>query len=145
MPTKIHHKSHYLWGKRAKLPKNQSFPQIMHFLGFSFMWCFIRYEAFRTSSFTISMIKFAAKLIKIEFGVIILKSPIFDQKFHPVIDFYVSWLTEFSFHKFLMITEKISHIFCIIRRWNGQNRAILTMSNLRLKILRFHAHGFSNV
>ena len=41
-----------------------------------------------------------------------------------------------------MITDKISHIFCVLRHRNSQNRAILTMCNLRLKILRFHAHGF---
>ena len=67
---------------------------------------------------------------------------IFELRFHTAFEFGDSRQAEFSFLSFLMITQEISHIFCVYRRWNRQNCSILSISNLRLTFLRFSENPF---
>ena len=68
---------------------------------------------------------------------------IFELRFHTAFEFGDSRQAEFSFLSFLMITQEISHIFCVYRRWNRQNCSILSISNLRLTFLRFSENPFT--
>ena len=54
----------------------------------------------------------------------------------------ISWQAEFSTCKFLIITQEISHIFCVSTCWNWQNCPIVTILNLHLTCLRFNDSPF---
>ena len=66
----------------------------------------------------------------------------FEQKFHTAFVSNVSWQPEFSFRKFWMITNKISHIFCVRTCQNRRNWSILTILKSCLTFLRFSDTGF---
>ena len=46
-----------------------------------------------------------------------------------------------SCYKFLKMSHKITHIFCVRKRWNCQNCSFLTILKSQLTSLRFYGAG----
>ena len=90
------------------------------------------------------MIKSIPKSIKIEFWVILLKSPIFVKRFLTEVKFCCHWVPEFSFHRVLLHTQTILHMFCICLLWNCLEIPFLTTLNLPKTCARFYAYPLTS-